>query len=179
MDFRTKPAYNATVFFAPRSTTGSGPLNYALGLLSAKPVATGETKSCHIHCTSSKDEASRNYNPKLNLFVNVPASERGSTRKDVLRGVATVHLMPAGEAGILNQGQMFAKWAFTHERVMALVKEASVYSNELRDLQGTVVPRVLGLYINKSKRREDPFAILILENCNPGVPGLKDQEEYQ
>lgn len=177
MNFNTKPASYATVFLAP--CNNSAPVNYTFGLLTAKTVVAGETKSCRLYSTSPQDEASRNFDPKLTLFVNIPPSERGSTRKDVLRGLVSVHVMPTGEAGILGQSQMFAKWAFTHERVGELAKEASIYANELRDLQGSLVPRVLGFYVNKSSRSDDPFALLIMENCMGGVPGARDQEEYQ
>ncbi|KLO09781.1 hypothetical protein SCHPADRAFT_833525 [Schizopora paradoxa] len=70
---------------------------------------------------------------------------------------------------ILLQGtDVFIKWGSDNDRVKKLLHEASLYANELVELQGTVVPRLVGTFTD---RKVNPkFVCLVLEHLSGIMP---------
>ena len=108
------------------------------------------------------------------LFVRIPPPQRGHP-KYTKHSTATITTMAAHQAEIRTQETVFVKWALDKQRVKALRHEAGFYANELRRLQGTHVPRLIGYY--ESTNKNEYFALSIFEHCFGGIPS--DNAEYQ
>jgi hypothetical protein len=69
---------------------------------------------------------------------------------------------------------VYVKWAADPKRLKMLAHEADLYSNELKPLQGEVVPRFYGYFTDDA---ENPtMGCLVLEHCSGSFPD--DVEEY-
>jgi hypothetical protein len=79
--------------------------------------------------------------------------------------VYTAHIGPRGMAAAEI---IVVKVAFSPDEVMLLNREAEFYSNELRDLQGTVVPKFFGFFRGKVDGAD--FGCLLLEYCSGRAP---------
>ncbi|KLO20215.1 hypothetical protein SCHPADRAFT_934811 [Schizopora paradoxa] len=89
--------------------------------------------------------------------------------------VAATTVIPAQSGEVVKSGcSVFVKWADQPDRIRKLAHEAEVYSTELRHLQGSVVPRMYGYYVDRSVR--PTFACLILEYLNGSLP--KEFQRY-
>lgn len=126
----------------------------------------GTTKTCvRIDSRGSKDNS---------LFLRIPPSQRGSPRVTG-HSAATLTTMAARRAEILAQETVYVKWAFDKPRVDALWHEAQIYTNHLKYLQGTIVPKLIGHYV--SSNPNEIFSISIFEHCFASIPA--DNLEYQ
>ena len=69
--------------------------------------------------------------------------------------------------------EVYVKWAGDSERLSKLAHEAGLYCNDLKSLQGSVVPRCHGFFTDSVK---DPkFGILVLEMCSGTYPVEADE----
>lgn len=68
---------------------------------------------------------------------------------------------------------IFVKWARGSDEVNALSREASLYANELRHLQGSVVPECYGYFVGHDLGQQ--FSCMFLEYCE-GVCGAYQYE---
>ena len=130
------------------------------------PALGGNIKKCvRVDATGTRDVA---------LFLRIPPPQRGHP-KHVKHSTATITTMSVQKAEIRTQETVFVKWGFDKQRINALRHESGFYANELRHLQGTVIPRLIGFYesINKNER----FALSVFEHCFRGLPS--DNAEYQ
>ncbi|KAL5536139.1 hypothetical protein ACEPAF_4244 [Sanghuangporus sanghuang] len=129
------------------------------------PDLGGNTKKCvRIDAPGTQDAT---------LFVHIPPPQRGHP-KHIRYSTATVTTMAARKAEIRTQETVFVKWGLDKHRVKALRHEAGFYANELRSLQGTFVPRLIGYY--ESTNKNEYFALSVFEHCFGGIPS--DNAEY-
>ncbi|KAJ7242992.1 hypothetical protein C8J57DRAFT_1084107 [Mycena rebaudengoi] len=82
----------------------------------------------------------------------------------------TVFIAHIGPHGAEPAQVVALKIAHGAEAVEELEREAGFYANQLKPLQGVVVPKCYGFY--RAKINRTPLACLILEYC-AGVPGEK------
>lgn len=94
-------------------------------------------------------------------------------------GVMDVRRIRAVRSGGKTNGlgaivDVYVKWAADPRRLKMLAHEADLYSNELKPLQGNVVPRCYGFFTDNA---ENPtMGCLVLEHCSGMFPD--DVDEY-
>ena len=88
-----------------------------------------------------------------------------------------VYLAHFGPRGAQPNQVVIAKMARGPEEMHALTREAEFYMNELRSLQGTAVPRLLGSF--RGRERGVELGCLILEHCFGFTPRTVQEVEDQ
>ncbi|KAJ7665108.1 hypothetical protein DFH06DRAFT_1127472 [Mycena polygramma] len=79
---------------------------------------------------------------------------------------AHTHLVNAGYSGGELDNTVLLKLARDPEEIAALEQEASIYQNELKNLQGQYVPNFYGIYHGAVDKC--PVACILMEYCTPG-----------
>ncbi|TDL28045.1 hypothetical protein BD410DRAFT_341327 [Rickenella mellea] len=105
------------------------------------------------------------------LSVNVGTISAESTKRHAVglleRAEAQVWPRHPHKRGL---GEVFVKWAYGPRQIVDLQYEASLYANELRPLQGDVVPRCYGFFVGTLPGSHAIFSCLILEYCSGELP---------
>jgi hypothetical protein len=71
---------------------------------------------------------------------------------------------------------VYVKWASDPKRMSLLAHEVGLYLNELKPLQGSVVPKFLGYFTDSVKNPK--FGLMVLELCEGEPPACAEELKY-
>jgi hypothetical protein len=129
------------------------------------------------HRDLARDHSTRTpHSPDTEFLIRVlplppsdpSASPKRLHRSKIEHGLAVLQTHwrdPQTGKDVYDRGaKVYVKWGFTEKRVAQLAREASMYMNELKLLQGDVAPVCYGFYTEKRKHAK--MGCLVLQYCD-------------